>query len=251
MNRNSYAAILASSFLALSFLTGCASSSPHMTPPPVVAIAATSGSGQNTTVGTAFTNSLVATVTTGGASTPGVTVTFTAPASGASGTFASNSTATETVTTNASGVATSSAFTANTTAGADKVTAAAAGASTAADFTLTNAPGPAVSSYSFYMSGQEAINNTQGINFYALAGAVTVDSFGNVVAGEQDYNDAFGLTSPQPAGDTITGGNLTVSSTTGQGTLTLITNNSKLGVAGTETFGVQFVNTSHALIRSV
>jgi hypothetical protein len=77
---------------------------------------------------------------------------------------------------------------------------------------------------------------------------VTFDSFGNVVAGEQDYNDAFGLTSPEPGGDTITGGNLTVSATTGQGTLTLITNNLKLGVGGTETFGVQFVNTKHALI---
>jgi hypothetical protein len=252
MNRKSYAAILAAilalSFLALSFLTGCGSSSSHTTPPPVVAIAATSGSGQNTTVGTAFTNSLVATVTTGGAPTPGVAVTFTAPASGASGTFASNSTATEMVTTNASGVATSSAFTANTTAGADKVTAAAAGASAAASFTLTNTPGPAVGSYSFYMSGQEAINNTLGVNFYALAGAVMFDTFGNVVAGEQDYNDAIGLTSPEPAGDTITGGKLSVSSTTGQGTLTLTTNNPKLGVSGIETLGVQFANTKHALI---
>ena len=248
MNRQSYAAILALSFLAQSFLTGCGSSSPSTTPPPVVAIGATSGSGQSTTVGTAFTNSLVATVTTGGNPTVGVAVTFNAPALGASGTFASNSTATETVTTNASGVASSSAFTANTTAGADKVTAAAAGASTPADFTLTNAPGPAISSYSFYMSGLEAINNTQGTNFYALAGAVTFDSFGNVVAGEQDYNDAFGLTSPEPAGDAITGGKLAVSATTGQGTLTLTTNNAKLGVSGTETFGVQFVNTSHALI---
>jgi hypothetical protein len=249
MNRKSYAAILALSFLALSFLTGCGSSSlPYKGPPPVVAIAATSGSGQSTTVGTAYTNSLVATVTMGGTPLPSALVTFTAPPSGASGTFASNSTATETVTTNASGVATSSAFTANTTAGADKVTASAAGASTAADFTLTNTSGPAVSSYSFYMSGQEAINNTSGINFYALAGAVTFDSFGNVVAGEQDYNDAIGLTSPEPAGDTITGGNLTVSTTTGQGTLTLTTNNAKLGVSGSETFGVQFVNTGHALI---
>lgn len=36
--------------------------------------------------------------------------------------------------------------------------------------------------------------------------------------------------------------------TTGQGKLTLITNNSKLGVAGTETIAVQFVNADHALI---
>ncbi len=248
MNRKAYTGILALSFLALGFMTGCGSSSPHTTPPPVETIAATSGTGQSTIVSTAFASSLAATVTTGGMPTAGVAVTFTAPASGASGTFASNSTATETVTTDASGVATSSAFTANTTAGPDKVTATAAGVATAASFTLTNTPGPVVSSYSFYMSGQEAINNTQGINFYALAGAVTFDSFGNVVAGEQDYNDAFGLTSPEPAGDAITGGKLMVSTTTGQGTLTLTTNNAKLGVNGTETFGVQFVNTSHALI---
>lgn len=66
--------------------------------------------------------------------------------------------------------------------------------------------------------------------------------------GEQDYDDAFGVTSPEPGGDKITGGTLTVNSTTGQGTLTLITNNTKVGVSGTEKFGVQFVNAKHALI---
>jgi len=236
------------SFLAFSFLTGCGSSSPSTHPPPVESIAATSGSGQSAAVATAFASSLVATVTSSGTPTAGVSVTFTAPASGASGTFASNSTATETVTTNASGVASSSVFTANTTAGAEKVTAAATGATTAASFSLTNTPGAAVSSYSFYMTGQEAINNTTGVNFYALAGAVTFDSYGNVVAGEQDYNDAIGLTSPQPAGDNITGGMLTVSPTTGQGTLTIITNNHNLGVNGTETLAVQFANNRHALV---
>jgi len=212
-------------------------------------IAATSGGGQNTTVGTAFASSLVATVTKGGSPVSGVAVTFTAPASGASGIFASNSTATETDMTDASGVATSSAFTANTTAGAVAVTAAATGASTPVSFSLTNKPGAAASSYSFYMSGNELINTvTGGVNFYALAGAVRFDSFGNVVGGEQDYNDATGLTSPQPGGDAITAGKLTVSAATGQGTLTLTTNNAKLGVAGTETFGVQFANTKHVLM---
>ena len=36
--------------------------------------------------------------------------------------------------------------------------------------------------------------------------------------------------------------------TTGQGTLTLITGNTSVGVSGTETLGVQYVNSSHALI---
>ncbi|MGA8867062.1 MAG: hypothetical protein WB510_08845 [Candidatus Sulfotelmatobacter sp.] len=39
-----------------------------------------------------------------------------------------------------------------------------------------------------------------------------------------------------------------VSASTGQGVLTLITNNAALGVAGIETLGVQFANTNHALI---
>src|ERR1019366_2472908 len=62
-------------------------------------------------------------------------------------------------------------------------------------------------------------------------------------------NECFstGVTSPEPSGDTITGGTLTVDGT-GQGTLTLITDNAALGVSGTETLGVQFVNTNHALI---
>jgi len=112
--------------------------------------------------------------------------------------------------------------------------------------TTTTPPPVAGTPFAFYMSGQESIN--EGPNFYAVAGAVTIDSNGNVTAGEQDYNDAFGVTSPEPSGDTITGGTLTISSTTGQGTLTLITNNSALGASGTETLGIQFVNANHALI---
>jgi len=140
-------------------------------------------------------------------------------------------------------VATSTAFTANGTAGAYTVTAAVTGVSTPANFSLTNTAAVTSSNYSFYLSGMEA-----AFNFYALAGSVTIDSNGNVLAGEQDYNNAFGITSPQPSGDTITGGTLTVDATTGQGTLTLITNNTAVGVSGTETLGVQFANTKHALI---
>ena len=63
-------------------------------------VTATSGGGQSATVGVAFTNKLVATVTDQyGNPVSGVTVTFTPPASGASGTFTTSATAV----TNASG----------------------------------------------------------------------------------------------------------------------------------------------------
>lgn len=106
--------------------------------------------------------------------------------------------------------------------------------------------------YAFYLSGQDTLPAGSGnINYYALAGAVTIDSSGNVTAGEQDYNEGFtstgGISSPEPSGDTISGGTLTVDAT-GQGTLTLTTNNAALGASGTETLGVQFVNADHALI---
>ncbi|MGA2743517.1 MAG: hypothetical protein ABSE44_02375 [Candidatus Sulfotelmatobacter sp.] len=208
----------------------------------VETIVATSGTPQSTVIDTAFAAPLVATVTTNGSPTSGVVVTFTAPATGASGTF-TGGTNTITATTNASGVATSPVFTANGTTGIYTVAATVAGVSTPANFSLTNRG--TSNTYVFYLSGQE----TFGPDFYALAGAVEINNSGNVVAGEQDYNDGgFGFASPEPSGDTITGGTLSVSDTTGQGTLTLITNNTSLGVGGVETLGVQFVNTNHALI---
>ena len=213
-----------------------------------VGITATGGVTQSAVISTAFALPLVANVTVGGVPTAGLSVTFTAPATGASGTFASNGTATETDTTDVNGNATSSTFTANATVGGPYVVAATVtGAAAPANFNLTNTAAPTSFTYAFYLTGREAANG--GPNFYALAGAVTVGADGTVTAGEQDYNDGFGLTSPQPAGDTITGGTLTVSTTVpGQATLTLITNNTALGVAGTETLGVQFVNANHALI---
>jgi hypothetical protein len=213
-------------------------------------LAATSGGGQSASISTAFTNPLVATVTDGdGNGVAGQSVTFTAPASGASGLFADGGTpaVTDTEVTDASGNATSTVFTANATVGGPYNVVATSGALTPVNFALTNTSVVITSiNYSFYLSGQELING--GPNFVVLAGSVTIDSTGAVLAGEQDYNDAFGITSPQPSGDTITGGTLTVDPTTGQGTLTLITNNANLGAGGTETLAVQFVNTSHALV---
>jgi hypothetical protein len=116
-----------------------------------------------------------------------------------------------------------------------------------ASFGLRNTPSlTGTTLYSFYLSGLEAVN--EGPNFYALAGSVAINSSGTVIGGEQDYNDGFGFTSPEPIGDTITGGTLTAGIVPGQYTLTLNTSNSNLGVSGVETLAVQFVNTNHALI---
>ncbi len=206
---------------------------------------ATGGVAQNAAVSSAFKSVLVASVVdNGGSLLSGVSVTFTAPGSGASGAFSSNHTSTETVVSDSSGHATSSTFTANGTSGTYTVTAT-AGSSTG-NFLLTNTSA-AVTSYAFYMSGQSLPHPTGTTNYYALAGAIIVDqATGAVLGGEEDYNDANGYTYAQVP---ITGGSFSVSTTTGQGTLTLSApSQTTLGNSGTETFGVQFVNSNHALI---
>ncbi len=252
MNRKAYAVVFAFICLPLASLLGCGGSSSSTPPtysPQVVGIKASSGTSQSAASGKAFAAPLTVTVTTGGIATAGETVKFTAPASGASGIFA-NGTATETDVTNSDGVATSSTFSANTVGGAYSVTATVSGAASPVTFNLTNLP---ATSYAFSMSGQDV----NGV-YYALAGSIAIDPTGKVLAGEQDYNDgSAGLTSPEPSGDQITGGTLTFASgaPAGQATLTLVTNNPTLGnpmlatsTSGTEVFGVQFVNSKHALI---
>ncbi len=102
---------------------------------PASSIAATGGTPQSATVGTAFAAALQATVRDGGNNpVSGVAVTFTAPSSGASGSFNGSST----VTTNSSGVAMAPTFTANSVAGTYTVTASVAGVATPASFNLTN-----------------------------------------------------------------------------------------------------------------
>lgn len=255
-----YAALFAFIFLPLVFSLGCggsnSSSTPPSTPPTAetVGITATSGTSQSAAGGKPFAAPLAATVTTNGVATGGETVTFTAPSSGASGTFA-NGTTTETDPTGDNGVAKSSTFTANSVSGPYAVTATVTGVSTPVSFSLTNI---ATTPYVFFLSGEESSGS-----FYALAGAIILDSSGNVLGGEQDYNDGEeSFVSPEPSGDKISAGSLTFPSgyPPGQGILTLCTSNMSLGVNetcpnsastntyGVETFGVQFVNANHALI---
>jgi hypothetical protein len=101
--------------------------------------------------------------------------------------------------------------------------------------------------FSFYVLGVAL--NDEGHDPYNIAGVVSItkDGSGKVTAGVQDYSDGDDIASPQPQGDTIMSGSLAMQ-TNGQGTLTLVTNNSKLGVNGTETFAVAFSNANHALI---
>ena len=248
MNRN-FTSILALILVCLvfGFLTGCSSSnSSTPPPPPILAITATSGSGQKANVGDAFTNMLVATVTSNGTAASGVTVTFT-PVAGSAGQSCTPSATT--VATASDGTA-SITCTANSTPGAYSVTAAATGATATASFTEGNTA-PRV--FVFYVNGLEN-SASEGPDYYGVAGAVGFDSSGNILGGEQDYNDGSGFTSPgeptNPDAINPAGSSMTVNSTTGTGTLILdvSASNPNVGVKGIETFAVQFINANHALI---
>jgi hypothetical protein len=252
MNRN-FASILASILVCpvFGFLTGCSSSSSTTPPPPTIAITATSGSGQTATVGEAFTNMLIATVTSNGTAASGVTVTFT-PVPGSAGQSCTPSATT--VTTASDGTA-SITCTANSTPGSYAVTAAATGATATASFTESNtAQKKAPIVFVFYVNGTEIDPEYAGPAYYAIAGAVGFDSSGKILGGEQDYNDASDFRSPgeptNPDAITPTGSSMTVNPTTGVGTLVLdvSASNPYVGVKGIETFAVQFINASHALI---
>jgi len=249
MNRH-FTSILALILVCLvfGFLTGCGSSSSSTPPPPpTIAISATSGSGQKANVGDAFTNMLVATVTSNGTAAGGVTVTFT-PVPGSAGQSCAPS---ATSATTASDGTASITCTANSTPDSYSVTAAATGATATASFTEGNTA-PRV--FVFYVNGTEISPQFgPGPVYYAIAGAVGFDLSGKILGGEQDYNDGNGFTSPnEPIPDIInpTGSSMTVDSTTGTGVLILdvSVSNPNVGVNGIEKFAVQFVNANHALI---
>lgn len=238
MNRKVYSSILASCIcLAVGFQAGCggSSSKTSTTPPPptytvTVAATPTTVTVNGTVSVTATTNDTAGVnwtaVCTSGASScgsfspttslSGAAVTYTAPA------------AADTVT------ITGTSITSTTTSGTAVVTVTAA--------VVTN------QTYVYYLSGQEYTGA-----YYAVAGAVTLDAAGDIISGEQDYNDGgAGNTSPGEPNtpDTIAPGtaSLAIDPTTGLGTLFMVSSNTNAGDGGQEVFDIQFVNANHALI---
>jgi len=202
---------------------------------PVIAISASSGSGQSATVSTSFANPLVALVTSNGTPESGVSVTFTAPSTGASGTFG-NGTATETDTTNASGLATSSAFKANATAGGPyMVTASTSGAAAPVSFALTNSATAVIAIAASSGSGQSATVSTSfanplvalvtsngtpesgvSVTFTAPASGAS-GTFSNGTATETDTTNGSGLaTSSTFKANATSGGPYTVTASTSE-----------------------------------
>ncbi len=105
--------------------------------------------------------------------------------------------------------------------------------------------GPSLTSGQFvFLVRGETLNTAP----YGISGAFALDSNGNVTGGEQNYVSVGGANSPEPGGDTITGGTLTAGAN-GMANLTLLTNNSAAGVNGTETFSISVANSKHALIE--
>ncbi len=101
--------------------------------------------------------------------------------------------------------------------------------------------------FTFYAFGEDAASPVSCVaGVVAIATTASADGSFAVINGVQDYNDAE-ITSPQPNGDTITGGSLVLGSN-GTGMLTVITDNSAVGVNGTETFAIVFPDQPHALI---
>jgi hypothetical protein len=208
-------------------LANCSSNNTTTTPPPISVAISQFPPATMPVNGTALVAATVANDTAG--------VNWSCTPVGSCGTFSPTGTASGATTT----------YTAPSTAQMVTITAKSATDSSANASTNVNV----TVNFTFYLSGSESgtLTDTTGPNFYGVAGAVTVDADGNVLAGEQDYNDADGITST-PGPDSVTGGLLSVDAVSGQGTLTLVTSNPSVGVAGTETLGVQFVNPNHALI---
>ena len=140
-------------------------------------IAATSGTGQSSTINTAFGTLLEATVKESGIDQSGIPVIFTPPASGATGSFAGSAT----ITTDASGVATAPAFTANGIAGGPyNVVGSLAGGSLSANFALTNTAANQAISISTHAPAQASFNDSFTVAAASSSGLpVSYSSSGN------------------------------------------------------------------------
>lgn len=186
-------------------------------PAAATTVTLVSGSGQTTTVNTAFTNPLGVSVTDTYANpVQGTPVTFTAPSTGASATFASTGCTSNpqtyscVVTADSTGIATSSVFTANATGGSYTITANASGTNTV-NFTETNAAS-GVLHISSLITGA-----TTGTTSWNASVTVTVkDSSGNPVSGVTVTGTWSPTTTATPSGCTT--------NTAGQCTITTISN---------------------------
>ena len=210
-----------------------------------------SGNNQSTTVNTAFTNPLVATVTANNPVEPvaGGSVTFTAPSSGASATFAGGGTAVN-VTINGSGAATSPTVTANTIPGAYSVTATILNSTASAAFSLTNNSGLAT-----HLTVTGNSGATAGVPLTVTVTAL--DQFGNTATG---YLGTVHFSSSDiapgvvlPANYTFTLGDSGVHTFTNGVTLVTFGNQTvtakdtlNASITGTGTFSVSTLNPSAA-----
>jgi hypothetical protein len=186
------------------------------TPDVPASLTATSGNGQTTTVFSAFSSSLTATVRDQyGNAVSGVSVTFTAPTSGASGTFSGGVTTTV-ATTDASGQV-STPVTANDTAGIFAVTASAAGISTPTSFGLTSTPSAAFSITATAGGGQSTTVNTA---FGTALTATVRDQYGNAVPG---VSVSFSVPA-SGAGATLSGASTATTDANGQVSTTVSAN---------------------------
>lgn len=140
----------------------------------------------------------------------------------------------------------STTYTAPAAAGNVSIVAASTTTNTitaSANVTITTGAPTLAGNFAFFARGLETNSRV-----YSLVGSVTLTASGTVTAGEQDFNDGTTPDKSPAGGDTITGGAYTLGSD-GRGTLTLITNNSHLGVSGTETLAIVVVNSKHVLIE--
>jgi hypothetical protein len=234
----------------LAALVACSSSSSSSGSKsgPVIAITATGGTPQSTTVAAGFATALSATVTSNGSPASGMSVTFTVVAggTGANGAFATTTTS-DTETTNASGVATTSqTLTANGTAGAFTVTATATGATTPATFTLTNnaASTLAAGNYVFSLAGTDSGAAGYASSFYSAAGVLVVDGGGNVT-GEMSFSDFNYYVK-----EAITGGSVAVNPADSNLLITINTGDVNIGPGGNTATGTGTLVFSAAMASS-
>jgi hypothetical protein len=96
--------------------------------------------------------------------------------------------------------------------------------------------------YVFQAKGSNLDSLTKVQGSYQIAGVINLDGNGNVLAGEQTFND-----SSRTGTASITGGNYFLGPD-GRGTLTLQTNDSTLGVKGVENFTLAFLSGSQVLL---